>query len=249
MSVQSPGVPVSTVESVPLVAGRQHVRLAAWLASAGAVLLVAGTVLHPAQADPADAVAAFTEYAGVSRAAWVTSHLTQLAGVAGTTLAMVLLSRTVAGAAGSAWSRVTATSGAAALAAAAALQAVDGVALKAMVDAWSAAPAEEEAALFAAALAVRQVEIGLAGVSTLLLAVTTLGFGLVLIAGSRVLGALALAAAATAGAGGVLLCLEGFSAGAMDVSLVSGVLGLLAVLAAVVWGARRAHGARGTGSA
>jgi hypothetical protein len=135
---------------------------------------------------------------------------------------------------------VTATSGAAALAAAAALQAVDGVAVKAMVDAWAAAPAEEEASLFAAALAVRQVEVGLAGVSTLLLAATTLGFALVLLAASRVLGALALAAAATAGAGGVLLCLEGFSAAAMDLSLVSGVLGLLTVLAVAVWSSRRA---------
>ena len=46
----------------------------------GAVLLFAGTSLHPMQADPNDPVAAFSEYAADRH--WVASHLTQLAGVA-----------------------------------------------------------------------------------------------------------------------------------------------------------------------
>lgn len=218
-----------------------HYRAGAGLAVLGAVLLVVGTWLHPIHADPGNPTLAFAEYAAVSRAAWLSSHLTQLAGVAGMALAMVVLSRAVAP--GTVWSRVTAACGAAAVAVAAVLQAVDGVALKAMVDLWSDGTTEERPVLFAAALAVRQVEVGLAGMSAILLAATTLGFGLVLLtaaSGNKALAVLAIAAAGTAAVGATLMCLEGFSAGAMDVSLGSGGLGLLAMLAVAVWSWRRA---------
>ena len=57
----------------------------------GAVLLFAGTSLHPMQADPNDPVAAFSEYAADRH--WVTSHLTQLAGVTLIVGALLVLAR------------------------------------------------------------------------------------------------------------------------------------------------------------
>lgn len=60
----------------------------------GTVLLGAGSLLHPADADASVAAAAFAEYAGVTRAHWVGSRLLQLGGVACMTLVIVLLSRT-----------------------------------------------------------------------------------------------------------------------------------------------------------
>jgi hypothetical protein len=54
----------------------------------------------------------------------------------------------------------------------AALQAVDGIALKAMVDAWAVTPAAQKDLAFYAALAIRQVEIGLASMVSLLFGLT-----------------------------------------------------------------------------
>src|SRR3954452_7855556 len=106
---------------------RTPYRFVAAMALLGAALLMVGTLLHPAHADPGSPAAAFAEYAGVSRGLWVAAHLLQLGGVAGLVLVVVRLAR-----------------------------AVDGVALKAMVDLWSGA-GEDRSGLFAAALAVRQV--------------------------------------------------------------------------------------------
>ena len=49
----------------------------------------------------------------------------------------------------------------------AALQAVDGVALKRMVDVWAASPAASKALAFQAAFAVRQIEVGLAAMTSI----------------------------------------------------------------------------------
>ena len=212
------------------------------LAVLGTVLLGAGSLLHPADADASVAADAFAEYAGVTRAHWVGSHLLQLGGVACVALVVVLLSRAVAGPRQSAWARVTAVLGTAGLATAAVLQAVDGIALKVVVDQWSAA-GEGRAELFAAAVAVRSVEIGLAAVFALVLGAAAVALGVVLLtaeAGSRSLGALAVAAAAAAGANGIAIALTGFSATAMAVVTVSGVLtpALMLLVAGWAWGRR-----------
>ena len=68
---------------------------------------------------------------------------------------------------------------------AAALQAVDGVALKAAVDAWAAAPAAEKPAAFSAAFAVRQIEIGLASLLSILFGATAALYGLLLYGDGR----------------------------------------------------------------
>lgn len=130
------------------------------------MLLFAGTYLHPMQADPNDAVAAFTEYA--ADRFWIASHLTQLAGVALMVAALLLLARQLETASGAVWSRLASAGAVASLALAAALQAVDGIALKAMVDTWAAAPAAQKEVAFYAAFAVRQVEVGLASIVSLL---------------------------------------------------------------------------------
>jgi hypothetical protein len=226
--------------------GRPSHRFVAALAVLAAVLLAAGTLLHPADADAGVPAAAFAEYAGVSRAAWVASHLLQLGGVAGTVLVAVLLARAVDGSRGSAWVTATSVLGTAGLATAVVLQAVDGVALKAVVDLWSQAEADRPQ-LFAAALAVRQVEIGLAALFALVLAAAFLALGSGLLtapAGSRGLGGLAVVAAAAGAVDAGAMALSGFSAGTMLVTAVSGPLALLWLLAAAVWSWRRAalHG-------
>lgn len=55
-------------------------RMGATCAIAGSVLVFLGTYLHPMEADPNDATAAFAEYAADQL--WVASHMTQLIGVA-----------------------------------------------------------------------------------------------------------------------------------------------------------------------
>jgi hypothetical protein len=217
-------------------------RLVAALALLGVVLLTAGTVLHPAHADPGSPVAAFAEYAGTSRGLWVTAHLLQLGGITGLVLVVVLLAQLVDGTGRSAAARVTTVLGTAGLATAAVLQAVDGVALKAVVDLWSGADGDRTQ-LFAAALAVRQVEIGLDALFALLLAAALLALGVGLLTaanGSRKLGALALVTAGAAAVNGATLALGGFSDTAMLATTVSGALALLWLLLVAVWSWRRA---------
>jgi hypothetical protein len=211
-------------------------RAGAVLALAGVVLLAVGTVLHPTHEDPNDAVAAFTEYAATGRGAWLVAHLLQLAGVTGTVLAVVVLSAAVARPS-SVVAQVTRALGVAALAVTAALQAVDGVAVKAVVDRWADAPAPGRPAAFAAAFAVRQVEVGLAALSALVLAAAFVAFGVLLVAargGWRPWGALTVAAGAVSGTGGVLMGLGGFSGAAMDASLTGSGLGVVALVAVAV---------------
>jgi hypothetical protein len=59
---------------------RNESRIGATCAMAGSVLLFVGTSLHPLEANPNEAMAAFAEYAADHL--WVASHLMQLAGVA-----------------------------------------------------------------------------------------------------------------------------------------------------------------------
>ena len=213
------------------------------LALLGAAALTAGTVLHPAHADPGSPTAAFAEYAGVSRGLWVAAHLLQLGGVAGLVLVIVVLARVVDGRRSSAWARVTTVFGTAGLATAAVLQAVDGVALKAVVDLWSDAR-DDRPSLFAGALAVRQVEIGLDALFALLLAAAFLAVATGLLtapAGSRPLGAVAIATAAAAAVNGIALALGGFSDTAMLATTVSGALALTWMLLTGAWSMRHRH--------
>jgi len=184
------------------------------------VLLLVGTYLHPQEADPNDAVAAFTEYAADHL--WVASHLTQLGGVALMVAALLLLTEQLQPESGTGWARVAAGGAVTSLAAAAALQAVDGVALKRTVDTWAAAPAAQKEVAFQAAFAVRQVEIGLAGVLSVVLGVTVTLYGGALLVGRsypRWTGGLAILGGVPTAAGGIVIAYTGFSGLAMAINM------------------------------
>jgi len=196
---------------------------------AGSILLLVGTYLHPMDADPNDAVAAFTEYAGDPL--WVASHLTQLFGV----LLMVAAIRVVAVDVGAeparGWARIATGGAAAAAAVAAALQAVDGIALKRVVDVWALAAPDAKPAAFAAAFAVRQIEVGLATVGSLVFGLTVVAFGTALLADGghpRWVGVVAVVAGAATVAAGIAIAYTGFSELAMMIDMPAG-------LALIVW--------------
>lgn len=194
-------------------------------AMAGAALLAVGTYLHPSTADPHNAQAAFTEYA-VDQL-WVGSHLTQLLGIVLITGTLVLLSRTMANGPAREWAHLGMAGGIASLAAATALQAVDGIALKVMVDAWVAARDQEKTILFQVALGVRQIEIGLASMASLLFGMTVLVYGIALVVDARCptwLGLLGVASGSLTAVAAVVMAYSGFSAVAMTVSMPSSTL-------------------------
>jgi hypothetical protein len=187
-------------------------KVAAVCAMAGAAFLVIGTLLHPVPADPNDAIAAFTEYA--ADRLWIASHLMQLAGVA-LILTTLILIVSINRRAGDAILYRVGTAGAiASLTMAAALQAVDGIALRRAINVWFAAPVASREAPFYAALAIRQIEIGLASIFSILLGVTAALFGFAMhrddafpnwVAGLAVLGGISSAIA------GIVMAYSGFS--------------------------------------
>jgi hypothetical protein len=211
-------------------------KVGAVCAIGGSVLLFAGTYLHPMEADPNDAVEAFTEYAADEL--WIASHLMQLTGFTLIVAALLCLARRLEATSAAMWSRLAAGGAVASLALATALQAVDGVALKAMVDNWVAAPAAHKAAALYAAFAVRQVEIGLASTASILFGLTVIVYGVALlragiypvwICGFAVL--LGVAGAIS----GVVMAHSGFSELAMAISMPAGSLLLLGILGIGVW--------------
>jgi hypothetical protein len=184
-------------------------RIAAVCAFAGAALLALGTILHPGEADPNNAAAAFAEYAASRH--WIAVHLIQFAGVAAMIAALLVLGRQLEA---GALPRLATGGAVASLALAAALQAVDGIALKAMVDAWAAAPAAEKNAAFRAAFAVRQIEIGFASLSSLVFGATATLYGAAVVttrAFPAWLGWLGIAAGLGIAATGVAIAYTGFS--------------------------------------
>lgn len=217
---------------------RNQSRPGAACAVAGSVLLLVGTYLHPAAADPNDAVAAFTEYAADD--VWIASHLTQLAGFGLITATLLFLAHQLTAVSGSGLSRIAAGGAIASLAAAAALQAVDGVALKTMVDTWSASPAEQKESIFYAAFAVRQVEIGLASILSILSGLTFTVYGAAIVTihtYPRWLGGFAIAGGVFTAAAGIVTAYEGFSGVAMTISMAASSVLLLwmVTLGVLMW--------------
>ncbi len=199
---------------------RSTARLGPLLAFLGVALLFLGTVLHPMGEDPAVAEAAFAEYAADRH--WVASHLMQLAGAWAAIASLLLLARGLETGPAAPWAGLGTAFGIAGIAATAALQAVDGVALKVMVDRWAAASGQEKAALFAAAYGVRQVEIGLAALNSLLLGVTAAILGLALVIDARLpgwAGLLGVAGGLATAASGVVMAHTGFSRAAMAINM------------------------------
>ena len=228
--------------ALPSTMDRSLLRIGAVVAVVGAVLLFVSTLLHPFEADPNDALAAFREYA--ADRLWIASHLGQFLGVAFMVAALVALSRTLAEGAAGAWSRIGVAGAVASLAVAAVLQAVDGVALKFMVNEWAAAPAEQQQSLFQAALGVRQIEIGLASMMSLLFGLTVTAYGVATLLGRTYphwLGWVGIIGGVGTSAGGVAQAYTGFSGLAMAISMPASLLILLWMIAAGVSMWRRAR--------
>ncbi len=228
---------------------RYNLRGASVAAIGGALLLFGGTILHPSGADPNDAVAAFSEYADDQF--WIASHLTQLLGVALIVCALIQLSRLLASgsARGLAW--IGAAGSIASLAVAAALQAVDGIALKMMVDAWAAAAEPDKTALFYAAYGVRQIEVGLASIMSLLFGLTMCVYGVAVISDhtfAKWLGWLAIIGGIPTAIAGVVMAYTGFSELAMSINMPSNSLLLIWMIALGVLFWRRDTEESATGS-
>lgn len=200
---------------------QQHLaRVGAAAAIGGAVLLFLTTLLHPMSADPNDPAAAFAEYA--ADPLWVASHLGQFLGVAMLGVTLVAVAATTEAGRPSAWSRIALVGTAASMAMAAALQAVDGVALKMTVDRWMQASGEARALAFEAAFAVRQIEIGMASLLSVLFGLTICVHAISVLLGRRFptwLGWLGLVGGLGILAAGIAQAYTGFSALAMMLSM------------------------------
>jgi hypothetical protein len=200
---------------------QQHLaRIGAVAAVSGAVTLFVATLLHPMSADPNVPPAAFAEYA--ADRLWVASHLGQFLGVAALGVALVALAATMEDGTPSAWARIGVVGTAASVATAAALQAVDGVALKVMVNRWMQANGEARARAFEGAFAVRQVEVGLASLLSVLFGLTVSAFGISMLLSRRFpawLGWLGLLGGLGTLAAGIAQAYTGFSPLAMMLSM------------------------------
>jgi len=202
----------------------------------GAFTLVGATLLHPMEADPNDAVAAFAEYA--ADPLWITSHLGQFVGIALLGAGLVGLAATMETGKPAAWGRIGLLGTSASVAATAALQAVDGIALKVAVDRWAAATGEARSRAFESAFAVRQVEIGLASLTGLLFGCTLLVFGIAMLAGRRFprwLGWIGVAGGIGTIAGGTAQAYTGFSSLAMTIGMPANAAVLVWAVAAGVY--------------
>jgi hypothetical protein len=121
-----------------------------------------------------------------------------------------------------AWARIGVVGTAASVAAAAGLQAVDGVALRVMVMRWMQAAGDSRARAFEGAFAVRQIEVGMASLLSVLFGLTLSAFGIAMLCSRRFprwLGCLGLIAALATVAAGVAQAYTGFSALAMNLSM------------------------------
>ena len=200
-------------------------KLGSAAAIVGAIFLVAGTILHPSGADPADAAAAFSEYA--ADRLWIASHLAQFIGVVFMFFGLVALADTLRDETTGWLARLGVHTAVAALAATAILQAVDGVALKAMVDVLASAGPDQKQSSHLAALAVRQIEIGTAGSTAILFgaAVVLLAIAVVMsVKYPNWLGWLGVAGGIGTIAGGILCAFTGFSKIEMNVAMPSNLM-------------------------
>lgn len=207
-------------------------KIFALAAITGPLALLVGTLLHPSEADPNAATAAFAEYADAR--GWIAIHLMQLAGVALMTAALALFSRMIAAGPAAAAAALGKLGAGTTLAIAAALQAVDGIAVKSMVDAWAAAPEGQKEMIFQSAFSVRQIEIGLASIFGLVAGFTVMLYGVAQLTDARFpkwLGLLGLAGGALTFVGGLAVAYSHFSGTAMMINMPAGILVTLWMLA------------------
>jgi hypothetical protein len=204
----------------------------------GVILLLAGTMLHPLQADPSSPIAAFAEYANDPH--WITRHLTQLVGIVGIVIGLILFANKLDAKGDSGLIKVAIAGAVLSAGLGTTLLAVDGIALKAMVDAWASASAADKQSLFHAALAVRYIEIGLASMFCLAIGFTAVMYSLVIYTEERFpswisyIGALG---GICKGAAGAAIAYTGFSQLSMMFNMPANILLLvwMLILAAYQW--------------
>jgi hypothetical protein len=169
---------------------------------------------------------------------WVWSHLGQFVEFALLGVALVALAATFEPGRAAAGARIGLAGTAATVAAAAALQAVDGVPLKVMMDRWAAASGDARALAYEAAFAVRQIEIGLASLLSLVSGLTLTVFGAAILLSARYptwLGGIGLLGGLGTVAAGTAQASTGFSGLAMTLSmLASSALLFWAVVAGIL---------------
>jgi hypothetical protein len=193
----------------------------------GVVVLFVATMLHPQNAHPGDAPAAFAEYA--MHRHWVATHLAQLLGVLMVAAGLVALSWKLRAGRAGAWALLAGLSAVASVSLAAALQAVDGVALKLMVDRWAAIE-NGRTVLFEAAFGVRQIEVGLASLMGAFFGLTVILYGVALFLspiGHNWLGIFGVVAGAAMLSSSIVQAHAGFSDIAMNTSMPSTLLVLV----------------------
>ena len=141
------------------------------------------TLLHPSASAPSDLPAALAEHAASPH--WVGIHLGQFAGVAAEGTTLVALAATFEPGRAAAWARVGLAGAVASLAVYAAVQAVDGVSNHVMAHRWAAAIGEARGLAYEAAFAVREIEVGLTSLFSLLFGSTLVVFALAMLLSTR----------------------------------------------------------------
>lgn len=199
---------------------RTECSVAAMCAIAGSLLLLTGTYLHPVPADPNDAVQAFAAYA--RDRFWVPSHLMQLVGAILALASLLIVARRLQRRTTTVWSHLASAGAFASIALTAALQAVDGIALRVMVQNWATAALTQKPIAFQSAFAVRQLEIGLASVLSILLGATATLYGVAFLGNRtypRWLGALAIVGGVPTSLSGIVMAFSGFSGLEMAINM------------------------------
>ena len=162
---------------------RSLARLGAVTALVGAVIFFASSLLHPSASVPNDLPAALAEYAASSH--WVGIHLGQFVGVAAEGMALVALAATLEPGRAAAWARIGLAGAVASIGVYAAVQAVDGVSNHVMAHRWAAASGQARVLAYEAAFAVRQIEVGLTSLFSLVFGSTLTVFGLAMLLSTR----------------------------------------------------------------
>ncbi len=214
------------------------VRIGSISAIIGPILLLIGTFLHPMQADPNDHVAAFREYAADNF--WITSHLIQFFGMFIITVGLVGLYESIKEERGGSLALLGLIISICSLSVFAVLQAVDGITLKAMVDNWVSASETDKIISFNSALAVRNIEIGIAGMFSMLSGISFLLFGLsISISGTypKWLGWIGAIGGLASLVGGLVMAYTGFSSLAMNINMPSGIVMIiwLIIIGIIMW--------------
>jgi hypothetical protein len=127
------------------------------------------------------------------------------------------------------------------------LQAVDGIALRAMVQNWATAAATRKDVAFQSAFAVRQVEIGLASVLSLLFGATATLYGIALLdelTYPKWLGGLAIVGGVPTSLSGIVMAFSGFSELEMAINMPASfiLVAWLMVLGGFFWRLRKVSG-------